>query len=281
MKKFVFILVAILTVACLSQKTYAYTFTEHDNALASDSPYSITYSVEEFDSSWNKVVIKLAPLPGYDFDGAYVISIFNLFNDENLAPYDMHIQNGWIGQFPNVIPNYESASRVELYGANDQMKQRFHVAAYPGDPGLVIVRFYNLGPFTATDYFKITIYVDSEVEVNGFINSLLSDSSGKMIRVSSISQAEYSEIYFLGKNAALAEINSEYDFLINQIIELEANIDELEQQLAIAPNETGTVYSTIDFLEDNLIYTILILGAVLLLGVKLGSLKRRRYKSFR
>lgn len=279
MKKFIFILVAILAVACLSQKTYAYTFTEHDNALASDSPYSITFTEEEFDSNWNKVVIKIAPQPGYNFYGAYVISIFNLFNDENLAPYDMLVQNGWIGQFPNAIPNLESAFRVELFNDENQMKQRFNIAAYQGDPDLVVVRFNFI--FTATDYFKITIYVDSEVEVNGFINSILSDSSGKMIRVSSVSLEEYNRIYSEGYGDAQIEINTNYDNLISSILEYQEQIALLESQLQDNPLPGNEAVSRTEFIENNLIYIILMGVVIFALGMYAGQKKKRYKRSYR
>jgi hypothetical protein len=279
MKKIIFILIAILAVACLSQTTYAYTFIDDNNAIASDSPYAVTFTTEELDSNYTFVHLKIAPTPGYNFFGAFVINLINIYNDERLASYTTLYMDGYIGTFPNLIPNFISAASVKQYSPTHVLKQSIPIASYQGNPAVVSLRFNQVANYS--DYYVVTVLLDNEYSPSDYVSSLLPDGANKKIEISTITEAQYQSIYQEGYDAALSEIDAEYDLLINLILELEAYIDELEQQLAVAPEETGTVYSTVDFLEDNLIYIILILGAVLLVGVKLGSLKKRRYKSFR
>jgi hypothetical protein len=278
MKKILFILIAILAIACLSQQTYAYTFTEHDNALASDSPYAVTYTETVFSGQYNKIKLKLAPTSGYNFFGSYVMTIFNLYDDERLAPFDMLVQNGWIGEFPNQIPNYESAYVVELFTSANQLKQRIDIASYQGDPSLVMLRFNFLA--SETDYYVITLYLDVEENTSDFITHIMSNASGKMIRLSSVTQEEYNRIYAEGYLDAQNEITSNYDSLIQSILEYQQYIALLEAQLDATPTPGGETVSSSDFIEQNIIYFLLGGIMVFALGMYVGQ-KKKRYKRYR
>lgn len=273
MKKILAIIVLSFITLSFAQTTYAYTFIEHDNALASDSPYAITYTEEVFDSQYNKIELKLAPTSGYNFYGSYVMTIFNLYDDIRLAPYDMLIQDGWIGEFPNQVPNFISANIVELFSSTSQLKQKINIASYQGDPDVVMLRFNFLA--SPTDYYVITFYLDAEESTSDFMTEIMSDVSGKMIRLSSVTQEEYNRIYAEGYMDAQSEIEANYDELIASIIEYQEYIAILEAQLADTPQTGDETVSEADVINNYMIY--LIVGAVVIfaLGLYMGSKKKR------
>ncbi|MDX9692511.1 MAG: hypothetical protein RBT45_08640 [Acholeplasmataceae bacterium] len=280
MKKLILILIAIAMVAFTAQSTYAYTFIDDNNAIASDSPYAITYTTEELDETYDFIRIKIAPTPGYNFFGSYVINLINIYDDERLADYTTLYMDGFIGTFPNQIPNFVSAAVVEQYSSTNTLKQSIPIATYQGDPAVVSLRFNQIANYS--DYYVITVVLDTtEYNAADYVNSLLPDGANKKIEISTITEAQYQSIFQEGYDEAVFEIGAEYDLLIAQILELEEYIEDLELQLQITPEETGTNYTSVDFLEANIIYVVLALGATLLVGVKLGSLKKRRYKNFR
>jgi hypothetical protein len=273
MKK-LFILSGLMLIAlCMTSYSYAYTYVEHDNVIATDSPYAITYTEEAFSVDWNKVELILSPTTGYNFYGSYVMTIFNLFDDVRLAPHDTLFQDGWIGTFPNQIPNYVSVFKVELFSNEDVLKQKINVAAYQGDIAMFMARF-NLTA-AADDYFVITILLDAEIDTAQFVTSIMQDSSDIMIRVNSISVEEYNRIFAEGYIAAQNEIETNYDDLIAEIVQLQADIALLESQLDDVPETGSPMISNTDFISDNLGYILIIAVGVLAFGIWLGSRKKR------
>jgi hypothetical protein len=279
MKKIVFILIAIFMVAFTTQRTFAYTFIDDNNAIATDSPYAITFTTDELDVDYTFVHIKIAPTSGYNFFGSFVMNFINFFDDERLADYTTLYMDGFIGTFPNQIPNFVSAASVKQYSSTNVLKQSIPIANYPGDPGIVSLRFNQVANYS--DYYVVTVLLDNDFIPSEYVNSIMQANADIKIEVSTITEAQYQEIYQEGYDDAVFEIGAEYDLLIAQILALEAQVEDLEQQLILDPSETSESYTSIDFLEANIIYIIITIGATLLIGVKLGSLKKKRYKNFR
>ena len=277
MKKIVLLLILSLAAIVVSfDQTYAYVFTDDYNAIASDSPYAITYTTDYYNDDYQYVHIKIAPTPGYTFYGNFVITFFNIYDDPRLAPYDTVYQDGFISEF---IPNLVSPTYVRHFNSNDEVRDLERIAFYQGDPSRIMIRFNNIA--AEDDYYVFTVLLSTDYTASSYVSSLMNTANDYLVRFSMISPEEYDVIYDQGYADALAQIQAEYDLLVTEIIDVQEENQLLSSQIDdYVTGDISTDMTATDFISENVGYILLSAIALIALGMSLGSKKKRKYKKY-